>query len=210
MRTDKKPLAILAVGNSLTLHQPLPAIGWKGNWGMAASEADKDYVAQFSSDLSQVTSCKTTAERASFAVFERNFWNETTEAARKKITASAANANVIIVQLSDNVSDSDFTTYEFEKHYADLVKELTTASPAATVVCIGPWWGHPAKEEAITRSCRAVGGTPVTISDLRTNPENRATASSQNSGVAAHPSDAGMAAIAARIIATLRAAKKIR
>lgn len=209
-KTDKKTLSILAVGNSLTLHQPLPTIGWKGSWGMAASEAEKDYVSQFSSKLSQTTSCNTSAERVSFAIFERSFWLETTEAARKKIVASAKNANVIIVQLSDNVSDSDFTTYEYARHYAKLVEELAAAAPAATVVCIGPWWSHPGKEEAITQSCRAVAGIPVSISNLRANAENRATLSSQNPGVAAHPSDAGMAAISTQIINALRTAKKIR
>lgn len=178
---------------------------------MAASDAEKDYVSQFSSKLSEATSCNTSATRVSFASFERSFWQETTESVRKKIVASAKSANVIVVQLSDNVSDSDFTTYEFERHYTGLVKELAAAAaPAATIVCIGPWWSNQAKEEAVARSCRAISGTPVSISDLRANADNRATASSRNPGVAAHPSDAGMAAISKRIIDTLRAEKRIR
>ena len=32
---------VLFLGNSITLHGPAPAIGWEGNWGMAASTVRK-------------------------------------------------------------------------------------------------------------------------------------------------------------------------
>ena len=38
------PLKVLFVGNSITLHGPKADIDWHGNWGMAATSADKDYV----------------------------------------------------------------------------------------------------------------------------------------------------------------------
>lgn len=35
---------ILFLGNSSTFHPPRDEVDWQGNWGMAASAADKDYV----------------------------------------------------------------------------------------------------------------------------------------------------------------------
>ena len=42
---------ILFLGNSITLHGANADIGWSGNWGMAASSQDKDYVHLVTSDL---------------------------------------------------------------------------------------------------------------------------------------------------------------
>ncbi|RZM14589.1 MAG: SGNH/GDSL hydrolase family protein, partial [Pedobacter sp.] len=35
---------VLVLGNSMTIHAPSVELGWYGNWGMAASSKDKDYV----------------------------------------------------------------------------------------------------------------------------------------------------------------------
>ena len=37
-------LNVLFIGNSITRHAPKESIGWSGNWGMAASCEERDYV----------------------------------------------------------------------------------------------------------------------------------------------------------------------
>lgn len=52
---NMKANRILFLGNSITLHPPLPSIGWNNNWGMAASTAETDYVHVLTSAIEQKT-----------------------------------------------------------------------------------------------------------------------------------------------------------
>ncbi len=38
------PKKVLILGNSITWHPPGPDLNWFGNWGMAATAADKDFL----------------------------------------------------------------------------------------------------------------------------------------------------------------------
>ena len=64
---------ILFLGNSITLHGPKPDIGWTGNWGMAASSEDKDYVHLVTSALAQHTGSTPQIMVRNIADFERGY-----------------------------------------------------------------------------------------------------------------------------------------
>ena len=51
---SKDPVFKLAIlGNSITYHEPNPSLGWYGQYGMAASSAENDYVHVLLSKLSE-------------------------------------------------------------------------------------------------------------------------------------------------------------
>ena len=69
------------------------------------------------------------------------------------------------------------------------------------LICVSTWWASSIKNTAISESCHAAGGLYVDISDLNKEPINQAGSQRKvvNAGVASHPSDQGMRAIAERI-----------
>ena len=62
---------ILFLGNSITLHSPAPAIGWTGNWGMAASAEHLDYVHLLTADIAAASGEQPTVMVKNIADFER-------------------------------------------------------------------------------------------------------------------------------------------
>ena len=44
MNSGKNGKLVMFVGNSITLHEVLPSIGWHNEWGMAASKQENDDV----------------------------------------------------------------------------------------------------------------------------------------------------------------------
>ena len=73
---EVKPKAvrkILFLGNSITLHGPKADIGWSGNWGMAASSEDKDYVHLVTRAIAEHAGATPQIKVSNIADFERNY-----------------------------------------------------------------------------------------------------------------------------------------
>jgi hypothetical protein len=92
---------VLFLGNSITLHGPAPAIGWQGNWGMAASAADKDYVHLVLKGIAQAAGQDPKSMVVNIADFERQF--ETYDVAVGLKRELAFRANLVIVAIGENV-----------------------------------------------------------------------------------------------------------
>ena len=61
---------IMFIGNSITMHGALKSIGWFGNWGMAASAMEKDYVHLFMSGVLE------RFPNASFCIVQASCWEQ--------------------------------------------------------------------------------------------------------------------------------------
>jgi len=199
---------ILFLGNSITLHGPKKDIGWTGNWGMAASAADKDYVHLVTKALVKKDGTAPATMVRNIASFERQYGTYDISALVKE--TSAFNPDLIVVAIGENVpalKDAAGKT-EFAAKTAALLKAIEGANHPLIVVrsC---FWANGPKDEALKTACKDVGGIYLDIGALGKDQKNfaRSEREFKHQGVANHPGDKGMQAIADAIIGAVRQAK---
>ena len=199
---------ILFLGNSITLHGPNKGIGWDGNWGMAASSADKDYVHLVAKALSKKDGSAPETMVRNIATFERQYG--TFDAAALVRETSAFNADLIVVAIGENVPalTNAACRAEFAAKTAALLKGIKGANQPLVLVrsC---FWANAPKDEALKKACQEIGGTYLDIGHLGKEQKNMARSEREfkHQGVANHPGDRGMRAIADAIVGAVRQAK---
>jgi len=204
---------VLFLGNSITLHGPAPAIGWLGNWGMAASAADKDFVHLVTRALTESTGTAPEVMVRNIATFERQY--DTCNVKEQWKEAFDFGADLVIVAIGENVPklDSEEAEARFEKSVGQLLRDLK-ANGRPAIVVRSCFWPNRAKDEALKRACRDADGTFVDVGALAKDESNYARSEREFShrGVAAHPGDLGMRAIADAILTGInnRAQKETR
>lgn len=181
--------ALHVIGNSLTLHTPIPEIDWFGSWGMAASSADKDFAHVAAKALGVPLQVRGfSGIEYDFATYIPHIGDVTFE-----ITPTTA----VVVQLGDNVQVP--TLAEFEPAYSLL---LDKAMKGSVLLCLSTWWENPAKDVVIKRQCEAHGGRYLYIGDIYPTRKD-VVGTFTNLGVDKHPHDWSMSVIGARVAAAL-------
>jgi hypothetical protein len=195
---------LLFVGNSITLHGPAEQIGWAGNWGMAASAEEKDYVHLVVDSVAKRLGTKPEFRVVNLAEFERNYANF--DAAGRLKEELAFQADTVIVALGENVPalKTDETKAKFTESAVRLLTRLKREGQSALYVrsC---FWPDAAKDAALKEACATNGGIFVDIAALGKDEKNYARSERKiaHAGVAAHPGDKGMRAIADAIFAAM-------
>lgn len=176
---------VLILGNSITKHPPKPEIGWTGNWGMAATAKDSDYVHLLIRAIHKKDNT-VIIKYASIADFERTFVTY-----QLSNLDSLKNPDMLILKISENVNDAVAVKDNFIGYYDILVKYLTPDKNSVKVLVDGFW-----VKENVNRSIKEYAfknNYPfVTITDLSKDSTNTAKGKFAHTGVAAHPSDKGM------------------
>ena len=201
---EKAGIKVLFLGNSMTRHGAKPEIGWPHDHGMAASAEEKDYVhllmARIRADHADASFCICQG-----AEWERRY-RRGQETYRFYKAAREFAADVIIMRLIENCPYSDFDGSVFKKELWDLLTYLNPLSKARIILTTG-FWKHPG--DAAIRALALEKGLPLAeLGDLGERAEMRADGLFAHKGVARHPGDLGMEAIASRIFAQFSTIQK--
>ena len=191
----------LAIGNSITYHDAM-SYWWNQGVGMAASDAEHDYVHVLTSLL------KDGGEEVVAA--NMNFYDWEAQGYDRGETLStldsylSPNLDLVTIQLGENVND----TSTLEKDYEDLINYVSEKAPEAQVVVIGEFWKDEEKDNDKKAACDATGATFVDLSSMWNDMSFEAGMGTtvygsdgeahtiEHDGVASHPGDKGMQKIA--------------
>lgn len=188
---------ILFVGNSITKHAPKPSIGWYGDWGMAASCQEKDYVHLVLQGLEPMNSCIVNA-----AAWETRFWDS--EVLNTHFSpVREFQADIVVIRIGENVPLDAPGLDEFFTFYDEMVRFFSPKTDA-TVLVTDLFWSCEKLDTAISRCAAQRNYRFVSIGDLGECEENKAIGKFSHEGVAIHPGDLGMARIADRILKELK------
>lgn len=195
---------LLFVGNSITRHGPSAKVAWTGNWGMAASAEAKDYVHLVVDAVTRQRGKKPEFLVANVADLERN--HATLDAAAKLTTEVAFKADTVILAIGENVPA--LKTPEAKTQFKEAMVKLMTLlkrDGQATLYVRSCFYADVTKDAILKEACEATGGVFVDISTLGKNEANyaRSERKFEHEGVAHHPGDRGMQAIADAIFAAV-------
>ncbi|WP_165063665.1 SGNH/GDSL hydrolase family protein [Paludisphaera rhizosphaerae] len=195
---------ILFLGNSITRHPPRPEIDWHDDWGMAATSADKDYVHLVAAEVGRRTGKPPEILVKNIADFERGYSDYDVDAKLKD--AFAFDADLFVLAIGENVPEfkTDADADRFEASVAKILAGVR-ARRQPIILVRGCFWPSEARDARLRKASEAAGARFIEISSLGRDPSNaaRSERSFKHEGVASHPGDRGMKAIAEAILAAL-------
>jgi Secretion system C-terminal sorting domain len=190
------PLKVAILGNSIVGHGPAPEIGWKGDWGMAASAKERDFVRLIEKDLKNISQ-NIEVKELNIADFERNYQGYNLDNANLN-NIKNFNPDILVLRLGDNIEDWNMDIPDFHKYLQGLVKYIAN-NRSMRVVVTNSFWSSATRDYAFQSFIEKYGYRFVDLRGLYDDKTNTAQGLFTDIGVAKHPSDKGMQAIKDRI-----------
>ncbi len=188
---------ILIIGNSITRHGAKPQIGWHGDFGMAASSAEKDYVHLLRSRIFEEEEAYVMVHQ--LAEWERECTDEKSLSLCK--VSRLFCPDLLIFRLGENISaPKEDAAAKLEKAFSNLISYIAPKKVVFTTC----FWKHGDVDEAIRTVAKRMDMPLAELGDLGDDDRYMAVGLFEHSGVAHHPGDLGMAAIADRIFEKIK------
>ncbi|MCR4704151.1 MAG: SGNH/GDSL hydrolase family protein [Saccharofermentans sp.] len=197
----------LAIGNSITQHGI--SSYWWNEIGMAASDEEHDYYHLVLKHIEE-NKGKTKGISYNFYIWETQS-HDRDEALELLDQYLSPELDLITVQLGENAGD--LTT--FQKDYVSLLQYIRSKAPNARILVLGDFWISENRDELKAAAAAEANVEFVSLDGIASNEEYYCGLGTvvydaegnehivEHDGVARHPGDNGMKAIADRIIATL-------
>lgn len=202
VETKKAAMKVLFVGNSITRHAPKEEIGWSGDWGMAASCKEKDYVHQVIARLKEqygnISYCIAQA-----AKWEKEYWKGIAVHKEEYRRARSFAADLVIIRIGENIPHNKNEEIDCKQYFNEMIRFFTEENPDAKVVVTDCFWRYDKLDNAIREIALERGYYFCKISDLEQDSATMALGEYAHEGVAVHPGDFGMSCIADRILKVL-------
>ena len=199
---EKGGVKVLVLGNSIALHVPRPEIGWTNAWGMAASAADRDFAHLVATGIGRKTGRKVDLRIKNVWLFEKDCRHYQFEQELGELVRFAP--DYLVVAIGENMADfaSNDDRVAFRRHFGDLLDAFGTGEKRPKTVVCGVFWTN-AQKDAEMKTVADERRVPFVALDICDQPGMKATGLFRHPGVAAHPSDRGMAEIARRLLKAL-------
>ena len=205
-------MKILFIGNSITLHGKCSY--WPGEWGMAASAKEKDYVHLLIKKLRE------SGRQAEYSVINFFKWEimdyDRDEALFMLDDLLKDSYDYIVVQLGENIS----SVATLERDFCSLMTYLQKSCPKENILVCSSFFIRDAADFIKESVCLEMGGQYVSFKDIRgiapyiagDNIEVKADDGIyhiRHAGVAVHPGDKAMEIYAERLFVIITK-KKIK
>jgi lysophospholipase L1-like esterase len=197
---DTAKTKILILGNSITWHEYKEEIGWLGDWGMAASSKNNDYVHLLCDKLGAL---KEPYGEVQVMIRQASAWElgyKREDVLNDFIVEKEFNADVVIFRLGENIR-KDVDAKILYKKIKELLEFLC---PNGKAVLTTGFWKNAVVDDCIKEYAQKENAILVDLNPLGRDESNMAIGKFSHHGVEIHPGDKGMEEIFKAIYATLK------